>query len=276
MARKPNMKYLKDDRPANKSRARLIVSLAGLFGLLLVVIYFFFSASEVVIEEKEEPVTLPNFNAIKDISERKKAFFDFLLPYIENSNEQILILREEVKTLKTTFEQSNDLSESAVQRVRELQAKYKLDTDDGIEAQSFLDLLSRIDVIPPSLALAQAALESGWGTSRFARKGNNLYGIWCYELGCGMVPKKRTAGKKHEVQTFLSPKGCFDSYAHNLNTNPSYGRMRAIRRALRRNGKELAGVDLAEGMERYSEEGYYYVEKVQRVIRSNALEQFDS
>ncbi|MCH6256903.1 glucosaminidase domain-containing protein [Puniceicoccaceae bacterium K14] len=267
------MKFLRNKNPDKQNRAQLVVWLSGVFALSLVIIYFVFRSGPVV---EEDPVVMPDFSKIKDIQERKNAFFDFLLPFIEESNKHTLKVRREVKKLSAAYDKSGKLSEKTVERIRTLQATYKFDEEDEIDEYTFVDLLSRIDIIPASLALSQAALESGWGTSRFALEGNNLYGIWCYKPGCGMIPKRRPAGRSYEVQSFLSPKGCFDSYILNLNTNPHYGSLRAIRRAIRRNEGQLVGVDLAEGLERYSEEGFLYIEKIQRIIRSNDLERFDS
>ncbi len=272
MSRKKNLDAFKKGVSTERSRAKLIVAAAGIFALLLIAFYLL--RTDKVIE-KEGPVALPKFSAIPDIGERKKAFFEFLIPFIESSNEKVLELRAEVEKLQGAFEKNGSLNEKQLQRLREIEIQYEFNPDDGINAQTFRDVMARVDIIPPSLALAQAALESAWGTSRFAQQGNNLYGIWCYEPGCGLIPRRRPPGRTYEVQRFDSPRQCFDAYIHNLNTNSHYGSMRAIRRALRRNGSEIRGYDLAEGLSRYSEEGFTYVSKVQSLIGANNLGEYD-
>ncbi len=273
MTRNKNVEALKEGVSMERSRARLLVAAAGLFAVLLTIFYFYRSGPIERVSRK--PVTLPDFSKVVDIAERKKAFFDFLVPFIESSNREVLRLREEVLDLQEVFEKKGALSNRELDRLREIELSYKFNPDDGVDALTFRDVLARVDIIPPSLALAQAALESAWGTSRFATKGNNLYGIWCYEPGCGMIPRRRPAGKTYEVQSFSNPRECFDAYIYNLNTNSVYGSMRAIRRALRRSDATITGYELAVGMTRYSQEGYVYVGKVQSLISSNRLAEYD-
>jgi Bax protein len=148
--------------------------------------------------------------------------------------------------------------------------------DQQLKEQFFTQLLTKVDVIPPSLALSQAALESGWGTSRFARVGNNLFGTWCFEPGCGIVPKRRSARATHEVKVYDSPKKSFLDYIWNLNSKSAYREMRRIRRAARLDGRPVLGVELALGLVRYSQEGHAYIGKVAQVIRSNDLGEYDT
>ena len=227
------------------------------------------------VSEKAEPVRLPDFVAIKDVKERKARFFEFLLPFARKANERALTQREMVLAMRDAHEKGDKLSSKATKQLNELLKEYEVDSVEEIGVRAFHDLLSKIDVIPPSLSLAQAALESAWGTSRFAQEGNNLFGIWCYEPGCGIVPKRRPPGKTYEVKKYSNPGECFSDYIKHLNVNDAYRSMRAIRRALRRNGTKLAGYDLAEGLELYSQERWVYVQKVQSIIRSNGLAKYD-
>ena len=183
--------------------------------------------------------------------------------------------REEVKRLLAAFDRKGSLSRRERSQADALLEEFSFDPVESYERQTFLDLLSRVDEIPPSLALSQAALESAWGSSRFAREGYNLFGVWCYDPGCGMVPRRRTAGATHEVRIYESPKDSFESYIRNLNTSRFYVGMRTLRRDLRSQGKTLSGHDLAMGLTRYSQEGWDYVAKVQSLILSNKLERFD-
>lgn len=122
--------------------------------------------------------------------------------------------------------------------------------------------------------LAQAAKESGWGTSRFAREGNNYFGIWCFFKGCGVTPLRRDAGRSHEVAIFDSVEQGLRYYIRAINTHVAYDGMRDLRAEKRRNNKALAGVTLASRLERYSERGMAYVREVQSMIRYNGLQRF--
>ncbi|MCH2098860.1 MAG: glucosaminidase domain-containing protein, partial [Pseudomonadales bacterium] len=138
------------------------------------------------------------------------------------------------------------------------------------------ELLACVDVIPPSLVLAQAATESAWGTSRFARKANNLFGEWCFTAGCGLVPNHRSQGATHEVERFATVSASIDSYFHNLNSHPAYAELRAIRARAREAAATISGADLAAGLMLYSERGEDYVDELRQIIRVNDLGRFDS
>jgi len=267
--RRPNLDALKG--VVLKKRPRQSWFLIG-GGFLLICLILWSSLRS---PRETESVTLPNFAAIKDIKERKERFFAFLLPFAQEANEYAMSQRKDVIAMRQHHEKGDRLSKRAMTRLNELLLEYAFEEVEEVGERTFHDLLSRIDIIPPSLSLAQAALESGWGTSRFAQEGNNLFGVWCYEPGCGIVPKRRPPGKVYEVKSYSSPKKSFVDYIRNLNTNDSYSSMRAIRRALRRNDARLSGYDLADGLERYSQERWVYVQKVQSLIRSNGLAKFD-
>ena len=134
------------------------------------------------------------------------------------------------------------------------------------------ELYTRAEVVPLSLALAQAAHESAWGTSRFAVEGRNYFGIWCYQPGCGITPLERTPGATHEVQRFESVTDSVRRYAHLLNTHPAYKELRLIRAAARASGRTPRGADIAIGLSSYSERGPDYVAEIRQIIRVNRLE----
>lgn len=219
---------------------------------------------------------LPDFSKIDDTKERKEAFFSFLGPYIEEANAGILASRKRLQAARDHLG-TGRLNRRESRWVRHLASRYELELDaDADITRDLLDgLLLRVDIIPPSMALAQAALESGWGTSRFAQQGNNLFGIWCYEPGCGIVPRRRPAGASHEVKAYRSPRQSFEDYISNLNTNRAYESLWRLRADARGDGTKLTGVYLADGLYRYSREGWTYVGKVQRMIRSNKLLPYD-
>jgi Bax protein len=213
---------------------------------------------------------LPDFAAITDVQAKKQAFFDFMWPSIVQANKQVLTERAYLKGLqgkKLTARQADELAELALKYQQPRQAQQS-------KADWLAALLLKVDVIPPSLALAQAANESAWGTSRFAREGFNFYGQWCFSEGCGLVPVARGEGKTHEVRRFDSPADSVTAYVLNLNSLAAYQDLRTLRAHLREQG-QLDGAHLAQGLLAYSERGEAYVEEIQAMIRLNALAQYD-
>jgi len=201
----------------------------------------------------------PNFDKIEDIQEMKKTFFDFLLPKINRKNNEIQSIRKRVI--------DKDLSK---EELTKLYKKYLVNEGSKIDA-----LLEKIDIIPPSLVLSQAALESNWGRSRFAKFYHNYFGLWCFERGCGVIPKKRDKGDTHEVAKFSSPEKSIDFYFLSLNRNKSYEVLRKIRHLKRSKGQIISGISLSEGLLNYAEIGYDYVERVKKIIKVNELVKYD-
>ena len=201
----------------------------------------------------------PEFDKIEDVKEMKETFFNYLLPEINSKNNEIQLIRKKVI--------GKELSN---QELSKLYKKYRI--NEGIEIEA---LLEKIDIIPPSLVLSQAALESNWGRSRFAKFYHNYFGLWCFVRGCGVIPKKRDKGDTHEVAKFSSPKKAIDFYFLSLNRNKSYEILRKIRQDKRSKGQSITGLSLSEGLTNYAEIGYEYVERIRRVITSNELSKYD-
>ena len=220
--------------------------------------------------------SLPDFEKIHDISERKAAFFEFLSPYIHAANREILRDRSHLRAIEKRF-QLGPLNRRDRHWILDTAEAFgmELDPEADLSMEQLEELRLRLDIIPPSLALAQAALESGWGTSRYAQQGNNLFGIWCYEPGCGIIPRRRPAGATYEVASYRSPRNSFLDYIWNLNSNTAYRQLWLLRQNLRQNGDPIEGVVLADGLMRYSEEGSTYIRKIKGVIQSNGLGRFD-
>lgn len=214
---------------------------------------------------------LPDFHRIDHVPARKREFFDYLNPLISRENALILAERSRLLAIRRDWEAGRGLRAADRRFVDRLARDYRLDPTHSYRGM-LDDLLQRVDVIPRSLVLAQAAKESGWGSSRFARQANNLFGQWCFESGCGLVPRSRPAGATHEVRKFATVSESLSSYARNLNTHPSYQRMRELRATLRAREAPLCGVRLAEGLENYSARGSRYVREVQILIVQNDLE----
>ena len=135
--------------------------------------------------------------------------------------------------------------------------------------QSLVVLKQRVDIIPPALALAQAAIESNWGTSRFATQGNNYFGQWCYIKGCGLIPKNRKKGAIHEVKKFKNAYESVASYMNNINTNKAYARFRLTRATQRSNDRTLSAIILADDLKLYSARGYAYINELKKLMDQN-------
>lgn len=135
---------------------------------------------------------LPDMLAIGDIPTRKQTFIDTLLPLIRQKNRQLQSWRQQLLQWQGQVEAGEPLSHLQSIRLRRLQTHYKIARDQSLPKR-LEALLKRVDSLPPSLVLAQAAAESGWGTSRLAREGNNVFGLWCFQEGCGLVPERRAS-----------------------------------------------------------------------------------
>jgi len=223
------------------------------------------------INKKITYMPLPKFRKYPSGIERKEIFFKYFLYLIEKRNQEILKMRKRVIAWRRERE---NLSNRNKKTVLYLAEKYKVEKFNIEEYASWNKLLMRLDIIPASLALAQAAKESLWGTSRFARYGYNYYGQHCFSRGCGIVPKKR--GKnKFEVTAFKSPRESLKSYVHNLNTHPAYQMLRKIRNRQRAKGEKIKGLLLVNALEKYSERGSAYIKDLKSLIRYNKLAQHD-
>lgn len=214
----------------------------------------------------------PNFSQIKVVSKRKQAFFDFLTPLIYYANKQIL---EDRRHLLQLLKKPQSLEMQDKQWISELASRYKLTDFDPENSKDLLTLKKRVDMVPIALALAQAANETAWGTSRFARKGNNYFGQWCYQKGCGLVPKQRDEDATHEVKRFKHPFFSIQDYLRNLNTHASYQLLRQIRYQARKNNQKPSAIEMAEGLINYSARKEVYVKALQHMIRYNKLSRFN-
>ncbi len=218
---------------------------------------------------------LPAFGDVRPVAAKKSRFFEFLTPIIRTENERIRRQRGRLRDLAQAWRSGEKLAAADADFLGDLARHYRLDPDALQLEDLMTKLLLRVDVIPRSLVLVQAAKESAWGSSRFARHANNLFGQHCFEQGCGMVPRQRPQGMTHEVKSFDSVRASVASYMRNLNTHPSYRTFRALRARMRAAGLPLSGVRLAEGLVPYSERGNVYVREVQSMIRQNDLETTD-
>jgi Bax protein len=218
---------------------------------------------------KPDTEHLPNFSSIEDIELRKASFFDYLAPIVIAENQRVRAQRERLIALREKLQSQTALGALQRRWLKALAREYEVEWPGESPAQSMDVLLKRVDTVPVSLALTQAAKESGWGQSRFAREGNNLFGHWCYEDGCGIVPNDRPEGASHEVAAFDSVTQSVRRYINNLNTHPSYRPLRDIRASQRAAGSTPTGLALAEGLTRYSERRGAYVRDIKLIMQSN-------
>ncbi len=214
------------------------------------------------------PSDLPE---IRDVQRRKQAFISSMLPHVLAANEEILRDRSRILKLRLDLSKVTKISESDLKWLAKIFDDYELTSMD------FDQLLKRVDVIPPALAIAQAAKESGWGVSRFAQMGNAIYGQWTWNpKDKGMVPLERPEGKKYRVRAFNNVLDASRSYAKNLNTSHAYEGFRNIRFSLRKSGKPISGYKLAETLTNYSTSREIYVSAVQEIIIRNQLKFLNS
>ncbi|MBF0187448.1 MAG: glucosaminidase domain-containing protein [Magnetococcales bacterium] len=216
----------------------------------------------------------PRFESIKNIDERKRAFFRFMLPYIRTENKRVIRDREKIKALWHKDVQGIAIEPKDQAWLADISTRYAV-ARSGESNTFFTNLLMRVDVVPPSLALAQSASESGWGTSRFAIEGNNYFGKWCFEPGCGIVPNRRDPGLTHEVARYATIADSVSEYTLNLNTNMAYAPFRELRANQRANAEPLSGSTLSAGLMKYSANGKRYIRSLNLLISANRLERYD-
>lgn len=204
------------------------------------------------------------------VEHRKQTFIRTMLPLILKANEEIRAERRRLIALEEQISSGREIPAASQRWLDNLADKYRAAPND------FSTLLRRVDAISPTLALAQAIEESGWGRSRFARLGNALYGQRVWSRGAGFVPEKRAEGAKFEVRAFDTLLDSVRSYALNLNRHNAYDDYRAERASMRALETELDGIRLAETLINYSERREAYVQTLTKLIKSNRLYQFES
>jgi len=191
-----------------------------------------------------------NMSEIPEVGKKKELFIKILLPIILEVNEEIEKERQEITTLSDNS-----------QKLLHYMKKYR--------ANSKEELLEKVQPIPVEIAIAQAAIESAWGTSRFAIEGNNIFGEWTFTPGSGIVPQERPDGEMYEVRAFDSLLDSVRSYAYNLNVSSFYSEFRKIR-----SGKLHKPIE--EGLLYYSERRYEYVNEVKIIISKNNLKSYST
>ena len=200
---------------------------------------------------------------------KKRLFIQAVLPVILRVNEEITAARWRAERLGDRLIWADALTRADQEWLISVAEHH------GTAPFDVPSLLKRLDIVPPSLALAQAAEESGWGTSRFAQEGNALFGQYTYESATGMVPTQRDPDRRHRVNRYDNLLEAAHAYARNLNSHPAYEDFRHRRSRLRRADRPISGYDLAGELQRYSERGEVYIATIRQIIRQNRLGDFD-
>ena len=201
---------------------------------------------------------------IENTKKRKEFFIQIVLPLIIQENNNI---KRDRKTLFNIINKSNNTNSEK----QWLDKKYK---QYGVKSKDLSTLKIRMDEIPVSLAIAQAAKETGWGTSRFAQEGNALFGQWTWS-GEGLKPKDSKKGEDHKVMKFNILQASVRAYQRNLNTHSTYKAFRKARAEFRDTNKSLDSMELSKYLNKYAETGNHYVEVLQQIIEQNKLQEFD-
>ena len=205
-----------------------------------------------------------DLDELQNIRLKKETFIKIVLPLIVAENEKILADRKKLMRVSKK-KQTSDLEK---QWLRQKLLEYK------VKKGNMNELLSRIDIIPTSIALAQAAKESGWGTSRFALEGNAIFGQWTWS-GNGIAPLDRESNKNHKILKFPILRASVKAYQNNLNTHKSYVNFRDKRSVMREKNKDILGLELTETLKNYAQTGSEYIKILNQIIRQNRLTDFE-
>ena len=201
---------------------------------------------------------------LQNVQLKKETFIKIVLPLIVAENEKILDDREKLKNLSEK-KYTSDLEK---QWLRQKLLEYKVKKGD------LNKLMFRMDIIPVSIALAQAAKESGWGTSRFALEGNAIFGQWTWD-GQGIAPLKRDGDKSHKILKFPILRASVKAYKNNLNTHKSYIKFREKRKELRNKNRNITGLALTSTLKNYAQTGSEYTKILNQIITQNRLSDFE-
>ena len=226
---------------------------------------------ETVLKHKKVPnlyiSTLPeDFSEIVSSSKKKSLFVRSILPLIVKENNRIEILNNKIQKLKNNF---SNIKRSEAIWISKMMSSYK------VKSNNLNDLIVKVDIIPVSIALGQAAIESGWGTSRFAMEGNALYGQWSWKSGSGIVPKDRGINEVYEIKSFLSLSNSVASYMKNLNTHQNYKNFRINRKLLREHNIPVLGSYLYQYLDKYAVDSNYS-DILKKIIDTNKFGELEN
>jgi len=208
----------------------------------------------------------------KSFSLKKVEFIETLLPLIAYQNQQILVERERLFKIQNYLLDNKTLNQKDLEYLSAIADKYLIETNNKHKIDIVDKLLLSVNTIPTSIVLAQAATESGWGTSRFAKEYNALFGQYTYNEKKGVIPYEREIGKKHLIKHFSSLDKSVESYFKNINTHYAYEKFRSIRNAMHEDNLDIKL--LTKALDVYAEDKSY-VDTINSIIDSNEFTQFD-
>ena len=247
-----------------RSKRFLFLILIVILGILC---FFYYQANIICV---------PNFKDIKNISVRKQAFIKFLLPYINVAELKVCEQRRIISDNQKRLNFGQILATNEINDITAIAKQYRYDLSANFNAEALIGLLNKVNIVPKSLVLAQAALESGWGTSRFSIEGYNFFGQHCFKQGCGIKPKYQSPGKVDEVRKFNSPEQSVSQYMLLLNSGAHFQKFREIREKQISNSKNINSIALLNGLGSYSELGLTaYKNRLLQTIQYNQLTKFD-
>ncbi len=220
-------------------------------------------------------LTLREINLSSNISDRKEEFINIVLPIIVDQNQKIISLRQKLIDSKNYLNQNKTLIQADQSLIKNLATKYSVSIKNRHKIDIINDLLISIDIIPNSIVLAQAANESGWGSSRFATEYNALFGESTYDSKAGIVPSEREEGKKHLVKYFKTIDKSVESYFTNINSHFAYDKFRELRKIFRDKNNSF-NVNLLVGKLGAYAVDDEYVDTIVSIIDDNKLTKYDN
>jgi Bax protein len=227
-----------------------------------------YDLSQVRAKKLVKPIYFTQFpkdlDELQNVRLKKETFIKIVLPLVVAENERILADR---KKLKSLYKKKNTV-DLEKQWLRQKLLEYK------VKKGNMNELLLRMDIIPTSIALAQAAKESGWGTSRFALEGNAMFGQWTWSSN-GIAPLARDGNKNHKILKFPILRASVKAYQNNLNTHKGYVKFREKRSVMREKKKDISGLELTATLQNYAQTGSEYIKILNQIIRQNRLTDFE-
>ncbi len=209
------------------------------------------------------------------LNSNKKEFVKTVLPIIINENQQIIVTREFLNDLKIKLQTFKTINNNEISKLNKIAKKFNIKYSNKHKLDLIEEILANVDIIPNSIALAQAAIESGWGKSRFAKEYNALFGEYTYDQNKGVVPLEREHGDKHLIKSFTSYNNSVSSYFKNINSHNAYKEFRDVRNIMRSKNNFSNISLLLNKLNSYAEDNNY-VSNLHLVIEKNNFNKFDS
>ncbi len=248
-----------------------------LFSFLIIFIVIVFAITDIVhasqlrdiqIIEIEQFTSVPEFSGILTYDENIQSFFDFLSPIIKSENSYIM--QDRIKLLKLIKKsEKGNLNNNDINWINDRARYYKLQNFSYKSQENLSYLLIRIDVIPELMVMSQAAIESAYGTSGFAKKANNLFGMRTLSPNRGIIPKQHAKNTRIYVAKYDTINQSIQCYLRNLNTHQAYDSLRKMRKDFRKINEPLDAFKLVYGLKKYSTEGDIYVQKIRRTMKKH-------